>query len=202
MSSGEFRKAFKGIDNAIKQGTARALNRALSSTKTRVVRSLREDTGLKTSDITARTRSRKAAQNRLGVILAIAVKFGIALSKFSPLEKTVRVNRKGFSGKGIPYLGVSVKIGGKARQLYPGAFFLRGKTGEAVIGRKEAFDSKGQNYTGRGSKYPTVKLKTDIFQESAKKNEASMKQYLVDTFDKNVTHEIEYAISSKLSSNK
>jgi hypothetical protein len=198
--SGEFRKAFKGVDAAIKQGTARALNRALSSTKTKMVRTLREQTGLKTDVITARTRSLSATSSKLSVIFAIATKFGIALSKFAPSLKKVRVKQR--NGRTVLHYGVSAKIGQQARQLIPGAFFLVGKTGEAVLGRKSAYDKDGSYSNPTAPKYKTAQLRTRIFSEVAEQHQAEAQQYLADTFDKNVAHEIEYAIQKKFDENK
>jgi hypothetical protein len=194
----QFQKAFKGIDSAIKQGTARALNRALSSTKTKVVRQLRQDTGLPTEVITARTRFKKATLKDLRVILAIAVKFGIALSKFKPSEKKVKVVQK--NGRKVTHYGVTAKIGQLPRQLVAGAFMLSGKTGEAVLGRKQAY-SDGIYSDPNAPKYPTASLKSDVFTESAKAQQVPAKEYLQQAFDNNAEHEIEYAVQSKFKGN-
>jgi hypothetical protein len=199
----EFKKAFKGIDQAIKQGTARALNRALATTKTRTVRALREGTGLSTDVVKTRTRAKKAKGADLSVILGIAVKFQIALSKFSPKEKTVRVKPKGKRGKATPYVGVTAKVGTQGRQLVPGGFLLQGSTIKAVIARKGAFDSSGNYIPGSSApRYPLVELKSNVFTEVAKQQELPMKKVLMDTFDSIVSHEIDYAMQSKFDGNR
>jgi hypothetical protein len=186
----EFKKAFRGIDAAIKQGTARALNRALSSTKTRAVRQLREETGLKTDVIAERMRARKATQKRLDAIIAIATKVGVALSRFSPKAKNVRVVPKGGLTKRT-YEGVTVKIGKQPRQLAPGAFFLKGKRTDGVVIQRKGL-----------SKYPTFLPRVPIYGEVAAAHREENARHMRDTFEKNVAHEIDYAIQRKFSSNK
>ncbi len=201
----QFKKAFKGIDSAIKQGTARALNRALSSAKTKMVRALREDTSLTTEVIKTRTRGRKAAQNRLGISLGIAVKFGVALTKFTPKEKKVRVKRGG-KGKAQLYRGITAKIGKGPRQLVPGAFGMDTKSKFIVAGRKQAFTDTNRGhgvYSNRTApRKPTVQLKTTVFVDAAKANEAAVKADMKDTFNRIVAHEIDYAIAKQFKSNK
>jgi hypothetical protein len=186
----EFKKAFRGIDAAIKQGTARALNRALSSTKTKVVRQLREETGLKTDIITERMRARKANQSRLDAIIAIATKVGVALGRFNARPKTVRVAPRG-APKKRSYEGVSVKIGKQPRQLAPGAFFLKGKRTDGVVIQRKGL-----------SKYPTFLPRVPIYGEVAAAHREENARHMRDTFEKNVAHEIDYAIQRKFSSNK
>lgn len=186
----QFKKAFKGIDSAIKQGTARALNRALSSTKTKVVRHLREETGLKTDVVKTRTRSRKAKAERLDAILGIAVKYDVALTKFSPKEKIVRKVPKGGTRKRA-YKGATVKVGKGARQLAPGAFLMQGKTVDGVV-----IQRKGE------ARNPLKAPKTKVFTEAAKAIDKPAQQHMRDTFDKIVAHEINYSVQRKFTQNK
>jgi hypothetical protein len=182
--SSNFKKAFRGIDSAIQQGTARALNRALSSTKTKVTRQLREETALKTDIITARLRAKKAKANQLGAILAIAVKFDVPLTKFSPKAKSVKVGKR-------RYDGVTVKVGKQPRQLAPKAFFLQGKSVDGVV-----IARKGE------AKNPLIQPKSDAFRKSAQAAQEPATKHMADTFEKNVGHEIEFAVSRKFKQNK
>jgi hypothetical protein len=191
----EFKKAFKGIDGAIKQGSARALNRALSATKTKMVRALREDTGLKTEVIKTRTWGKKAKVDYLDITLGIAIKFAIALSKFSPAAKRVKSITRGLRQ------GVTAKVGKGGRQLVPGAFTLDNSKGLAVVGRKAAYSATGE-YVNSSTQSTLKSIKTEVFTDSAKANEADAKAYMRDTFEKIVAHEIDYAIQSKFSENK
>lgn len=191
----EFRKAFKGVDQAIKVGTSRALNRALASTKTKYVRALREDTSLKTEVITSRTRFKKAKANDLSVIMAIAIKFGIALSKFNPSLRSVSKNKR-------KYQGVTAKVGTAGRQLIPGAFALDTSNGLVVVGRKGAFDEKGQYVHPSAPDHPIATLKSNVFTESAKAHESENKKAIVDTFDSIVGAAIDFAIQQKFNDNK
>jgi hypothetical protein len=195
----QFRKAFRGIDTAIKSGTSRALNRALTSAKTKLVRALREETGLNTEVISTRTMSLKSQTNRLGVSLNIATKFGVPLSKFSPTLKRVQAQYK--DGSVRARTGVTAKIGKGARQLVPGAFALDNKRGLVIVGRKAAYDSSGRYVDSRVQGKLTA-LKSNVFSESAKRNQPDVKKHLSDTFDKIVAHEINFAIQKKFDSNK
>jgi hypothetical protein len=186
-SKNPFKKAFLGVNSAIKQGTARALNRALSSTKTKVTRALREETGLKTEYIQRRLRARKAKAAVLDIILGIAIKFDVALSRFSPKEKKVRVRPKGGKRTRV-YQGATVKVGKGSRELVPGGFMLPNT--EVVMQRQ------GE------ARYPTKQPKTGIFRDVAKGEERDAKAHMVDTFESIVAHEIEYAVGKQLKSNK
>jgi hypothetical protein len=197
--SSEFRKALNGVDTAIKTGTARALNRALSTAKSQMVKKLREDTGLKTDVINTRTLAVKANVNHLSAILKIAVKFGIALSKFGPSAR--KVIAKYSDGTKRARQGVTAKIGKQARQLVPGAFLLDNKRGLAVVGRKAAYDENGQ-YVDSKTQGKLVNLKTTIFTEAAVRNQAEVQKVMNQAFIDRVDHEIDYAIQQKLDSNR
>lgn len=199
MSNSEFKKAFKGIDSAIKQGTARALNRALSSSKTKMVRALRQDTGLKTEIISSRIRTKKAKSDSLAVIMGIAIKIGVAISKFGPSIKKVKALYS--DGSKRSRKGVTAKIGKQSRQLVPGAFVLDNKSGMVVVGRKAAFNEQGE-YVDSKTQSKLTTLRTKIFTEAAQANETDIKKNLTDVFNDIVSHEIDYAVGAKFSENK
>jgi len=190
----EFKNALKGVDKAIKVGTQRALNRALSQSKTKMVRSLREDTGLKTDVVKSRTRAKKARGNSLDVILRIAIQFAISLSKFGPKAKKVRAQYK--DGTKRARTGATAKIGRAPRQLVPGAFILKRGDGVAV-GRADAYNAQGE-YVDSTTQGKLVNLKTKAFTESAKANEAPVTKLMMDTFNRIVGHEIDFAIQKVL----
>lgn len=189
----------KGIDKAIIQGSVRALNRALSSAKTQLVRNLKEDTGLKTDKVNSRVFPIKANNNKLLASLNVAVKFGVPLRQFSPKQKTVRVKHS-TGGRARAHYGVTVKLGKQNRQLVPGAFLLDNKAGLIVVGRKGAFRGPNYDYVNRrAARKPLVQLRTTIFQDSAHARKAEATKYMQQVFDKNINHEIEFAISKKFS---
>jgi hypothetical protein len=182
--SAEFTKAFNGIDAAIKQGTARALNRALSSTRTKVTRAIREQTGLKTAVIKTRIREAKANRNKLSVVLALATKVGVSLAEFAPRVKKV------MSAAGKRF-GVTVKIGQQARQLVPGGWLATVKSGKQLV-----LARKGK------AQYPTVALRTTVFTDVVKAEQASAKRYIVDEFDRIVAEYIDFEIQKKFAQDK
>lgn len=199
MSKNQFKKALNGVDSAIKQGTARALNRALSSTKTKVVRQLRQDTGLKKDVVSTRTRFRKAKIDSLDVVIGIATKFGIPLRQFAAKAKNVR----SAMGRRI---GATTKIGRQNRQLVPGGFLMNVGATTIVAGRTKAFSGLGSGegtYTdSKAARAPTTQLKTRAFSESAKDLQGPSEKHLKDTFERIVAHEIEYSVSRKLKQSK
>lgn len=177
----QFKKAFKGIDRAIKQGTQRALNRALKTTKTSVVRTLREETGLKTDLITERIRAKSAKGDSNNVILALAVKFDVPVGRFQPKAKKV------MSSSGKRRVGATAKIGKGSRELVPGSFLIPGTT--AVVKRV------GSERT------PTKHPKSDVFRKAAQAAQRPAEAKLKETFEKNVSHEIDFAVQRALNKN-
>lgn len=189
--SQEFKKAFRGIDSAIKQGTARALNRALSSAKTKMVRALREETGLTNKVVNRRVLETKANQAKLRARLGIAIKVGIPLSEFSPKLKTSRVVHKG-NRRATKHYGVSVKIGKQGRQLVPGGFLVSGRNS----GKSLVLARKGK------APRPTVVLRTMLFTETAKAARAEAQRHMANTFNKDVSGYIDYEIKKRFTQNK
>lgn len=186
----EFVKAVKGIDQAIKLGTSRALNRALSSTKTQLVRDLSDDTGMKNASIKARVREVKATVKSLNVIIALAVKIGVSLAEFSPSIRKIKVVHQG-NTKATTHYGVSVRIGGTTRDIVPGAWLAYGKSGKKLVLARKGKD-----------KYPTQALRTDVFKDAAKTRQVQATKQLADKFSNEVASQIDFAIQQKFNSDK
>lgn len=186
----QFKKAFKGIDSAIQQGTARALNRALSSTKAQISKTIRNEVGLTNKQIAARIREIKAGSKSLAVKLAIATKVGISLTEFKPQVKAVNVVHAG-NRKATKHYGVTVKLGTAGRLLVPGGFLATVKSGkQLVLSRK-----------GKG-RYPTVALRTTLFSDVVTREQTATQKYLLDTFNELVGDYIEYEIGKSFLTTK
>lgn len=187
--SNEFKKAFIGIGSAIQQGTVRALNRALSSTKTELVKNLGADTGLKAALIKTRVLDIKANKNKFSVQLAIATKVGVSLAEFSPREKVVNVVHPGHT---LPtrHVGVTVAVGGN-RDLVPGGFLWTAPSGkQLVLARKST------------TKYPVVTLRSNAFTDAAQARVAETESTLRSNFEDQVVAQVEYAVQAKFDSDK
>lgn len=185
-------KATRKIGQAVATGMIRGLNKAIDKTKTRVIRQLREETGLSSEQVYRRVLPIKAKKGKPNGSINIATKFDISLAYFKPKEKVVKLPSKRTSrGKGRPknrtFYGTTVKIGNNPRQLVPGGFLRTVKSGkELVLARK------GQ------ARYPTVALKTDIFRKVAQKHQVENSEFLKKTVDELTPHEIEFALSQTL----
>jgi hypothetical protein len=188
-----FKGALKGVDKALKNAQSRALNRALSQAQTKLSKQLREETGLKTDTVKSRIRAKKSKVNSLSVVIGIATKFGIAVNKFS--NSTRRVLARYKDGSKRARTGVSARIGKTPRSILPGAFQLNGK-GNAIVGRKLAYDSDGKyiNSTIQGK---LTTIRTKIFSDVAKQSQASITTFLRKTFLDRINHEIEFALKNK-----
>lgn len=196
-------KVARDIKSAVNTGSYRAINRAVDSTKSKLAKELREDTGLPAAKIKKRLLGVKANSKKLVGAVAIATKVGIPIKDLKAKEVKVKVPglaRKGKTGrpKSRTYYGVSAKIGKQPRQLVPGAFFLKGKTGEAVIGRKQAFNAKGEYINRKAPKYKTTTLRATLVMDSAVARRADAEKHMRDTFEKNIDHEIDFALSKKI----
>lgn len=185
----EFVKAFKGIDKAIRQGTTRALNRALSNTKTQLVKNLGEDTSLKASVIKDRVLDIKATQNKQSVQLAVAVKVGVALSEFSPSPKYVSVTPRGRTHP-QRFRGVSVRVAG-TREIVPGAFLWTSPAGKDLVLMHKSPNDK---------RTPIVTPRSNVFKEAASARVDATTQFLQDKFNALVADQIDFAIQSKFDS--
>lgn len=188
--AGEFKKAFKDIDQAIKQGTTRALNRALSSAKTQLVKNIGQDTGLKASLIKERVLDIKANSKKQNVQLAIAIKVGVSLSEFSPSTKKVEVVHTGHT-KATTHYGVSVKAAG-GRQLVPGGFLWNASGKKLVLGRSDPSNNTSTLAT----------LRSNAFKDSATARRDETQRFLEKQFEDAIVDQLEYAIKSKLDSNR
>jgi hypothetical protein len=189
-----FSRKLRGLDSAIRTGAVRAMNKALTTAKTQLVRDLRSDTGLKTEVISPRVMAIKANAKKLTVSLNVAVKVGVPLRHFSPSPKKVKRGKR-------TYQGVTAKIGSQGRVLIPGAFLLDNVKGLVVVGRKKAF-SGGQYVSPSGPRKPLFQLRTTAFQESAKARRDEAKAKLRNRFNDIVNHEIEFSIAQRLNQNK
>lgn len=192
--------SLKSLNSAVKTGSIRALNKAVSSAKSRLAKAMRQDTGLTSKVIGKRLLARKANVKKLNASLNIAVKYGVPLKDLKAKEKRVRVKHRG-GRKAQVHTGVTIKIGSNARTLAPGVFPLVGKTGEAMLGRKQAF-SKGTYIHSSGPKYKTFTPKLPVVLDSAIARKTEIEKHMQDTFDKNVHHEIEYAVSQAIARKK
>jgi hypothetical protein len=180
-----FVRALRGVDKAIKQGVNRALNRALKSSRTKLVKEIKSGTSLKTDDVNARIRQLGANKDKQDIALLIATKIGVPIRKFSPREKRVRTstgNKK----------AVTAKIGAN-RQLVPGGFMVPvSGSNEIVAIRKNQSDSYSE----------TTQPRTKIFTEVSESVKGDVHKHMHETFIKNVNHEIEFALKRKFSSTK
>ncbi len=198
MQFQSIQRQLRGMDKAVRTGTVRALNKALASTKSKVIKELRSETGLKTEVIKTRVMGLKANADKMTVSVNIATKVGVALRHFSPSQKKVRVKHR-TGGKARLHYGVSIRLGTQGRVLAPGAFFI-GKNG-IVVGRKAAYTS-GSYTTNITPRKPLIQLRTNVFLDSARGMKDTNSKYLGDRFNTVVTHEINYAVSQRFSSNK
>lgn len=185
----QFVKTFKGLDQAIAQGTARAMNRALSTTQTQLAKNLKDDTGLSTKVIKSRMLSIPATKGKLAAVLAIAVKVGVSLAEFAPQIKKVKVVHQG-NTKATTHYGVTVKIGG-TRTLVPGAWLAYAKNGKALVLSRKA-----------GNRYPTVALRTDAFRDAVVAREPDAQKVMLDKFNEIVSTEIDNSIQYKFNSDR
>ncbi len=188
----------RGLDAAVKTGSIRALNKALATAKSKAIRELRDDTGLKTEVVKRRVRDFKADSKKMKVSVNIAVKVGVSLRHFNPKAKKVRVKHKG-QGKARVHQGVTVKIGVQSRELAPGAFFLDNKAGQIVVGRKGAYE-KGVYSNPTAPRLPLAQLRSNVFLDASKQRQDGVRRELQDRFDKVVSHEVEFAVAQRFKS--
>jgi hypothetical protein len=187
----EFKKAFAGIDKAIKTGTTRALNRALSSASTELVKNLGSETGLKASVIKTRVLQIKAKAGKPSVQIAIATKVGVSLAEFSPLPKIVNVVHAGHT---MPtrHIGATVRIAG-SRVLVPGGFLWNAPSGKTlVLGRKDLNDNRSKLTT----------LRTKYFSQVAERLRPAAETKLLANFNEQIGAQLDYAIQSRFDANK
>lgn len=184
----EFKKALKGIDQAIKQATARALNRALSSARTKITRDIASETGLPNKVIKTRMLETKARKDKLRARLGIATKVGVSLSEFKPRVKPVKVVHVGHSRPTTHY-GVTVKLGNRGRDLVPGGFLSKGRGS----GKQLVLARKGK------ARRPTVALRTMLFTDVAKAKQSEAQRHMLNQFNKDVAGYIDFEIKKKLS---
>lgn len=185
----EFAKAFKGIGDAIQQGTTRALNRALSSTATELTKNLGQKTGLKASVIKSRVLQVKANKNKPSIQIAIATKVGVSLAEFSPLPKVVRVVHPGNTHP-TRHVGVTVRIAG-SRTLVPGGWLWTAPSGKQLVLARKA-----------GAQYPVVSLRTNVFKEAATELVPETETKLAANANAQLASQIEYAIQAKFDSDR
>lgn len=206
-------QASRTVNSAVKKGSIRALNRAGTSARAEMARLLRQDTGLKKKDIDPRVAKMRATKTTSSTgsykaTVLILTKMGIPLDKFKPRRKTVTIpgiRKPGQRGrpKSRKRVGVTVKLPGQSRELIPGAFYQQVGNGyEMVLARKDALDASGK-YTGKKTeRYKTVRLRAKVVLPSAKAHAPKVLKHMKEVFDKNISHEIDFAVKQKLSSDE
>jgi hypothetical protein len=183
----DFKSALKGVDQALKNAGIRAMNRSLTTARTKLSRDIKTETGLPIKRINRRISERKARYDRLKASLSIGIKTGISLSEFKPLVKNVKVVHKG-NRKPTTHYGVSVKIGSQGRTLVPGGFLALGK----ASGKLLVLARKGM------ARRPTVALRTKLFTDAVMKLYKNAEQTLAETFKKNIGNEIKFYLAKTL----
>ena len=156
--------ASRKIAKAIKAAQVKALNKALTETKQKVLSDLRNDTALTNKALDKRV---LVLRPKKGVGLGsinIAVKFGVKLSEFRPLEKMVK-------GATRAYRGVTIKIGEAGRNLVPGGFLATVKSGKELVLKRIG-----------ASRLPTTAPTTDILKRSAISRAPAHKSFLQQAF--------------------
>jgi hypothetical protein len=184
-------QACRAINSAVKSGSIRALNKALTKTKNKLVKDLKDDTGLKSETLSKRILLIKARSKNLKGSINIATKIDVQLSAFSPKEKGVKVPGKRKPGtKGRPksrtYIGVTVKMGKSARQLVPGGFLRTVRSGKEIILTRT-----------NDTRYPVKAMKSDVLKQSAKARQNEAIQYLQKEFAATNKIEIDAALAKK-----
>lgn len=119
-----FKKLQGFIDNISKtnkNATYRAINKALSKTKTKFRRDISKDTGLKSKQLSKRFFQKKASAKSLSALIGIGTKFEVSLAEFSPRIKTVKKGKR-------KYQGVTVKIGGERTLVEKGFLYTKKKS--------------------------------------------------------------------------
>jgi Prophage minor tail protein Z (GPZ) len=197
-------KVARSINGAVKSGSLKAVNKAITATRNKIYKDLRIDTGLSKASLDKRVLTLKANAKKLNASVNIAVKFGVQIAEFKPKEKAVKRDGIKVEGrKGRPkkrtYYGVTAKIGNQPRQLVPGGFLRTVKNGkELVLARKATISSDGSYTPAKTAPYPTVSLKTDILQVSAEARQQENMSYLRNVYDDNVKIEIEKQLEIRL----
>jgi hypothetical protein len=182
-------RKLRGVDKALKSATNRALNRAVSSARSKLMQGLRAGTGLPTKDLKSRVKMLRASSKRQDVALLVGTKVGIPLRKFRAKAKSMRVTHRNRKGRTKHY-GATVKIGQGGRQLAPEGFLMNTPSGTPVVAkRKVQSDPRSK----------TAELRTKVFAEVAEATKGDVAKHMQDTFEKNVSHEIEYALKKKFS---
>lgn len=180
-------EATKDVDNAVKTGVKRALNRTLSSTKTYISKQIRSEIGLKSKDVNARLKLNKPQtgfkkKHSFSANVSIAMMAYLPMRVFSPRAKKLKT-KKG------PRVGVTVKIGKLGRFLVPNAFLMM--KGIAIVAMR----------IGK-KRYPTKQVFTEVWQETVTTQYGSYRRYAQETFNKIVGHQIQYALDTRTSKNK
>ena len=182
-------KAMKGVDNAIKLGTKRALNRSAASTRTLIRQTMRKETGLKSEYVNKRlllnrTQTGNTKPYSFRANVAIAMRAILPQRLFNPRVKRIKTIR------GNRY-GVTTKVGKQGRTLIPGAFLMQLRNGVEIVAER-----KGNRRT------PTKQSMTGIWQEIVASRYGMFTKFANDTFNQIVGREIDYALSKRESSNK
>ena len=177
-------QAMKGVDNAIALGCKRAMNRSISSTKTYISKSLRNELSLPNAIVSKRLKLNKVAKGikdpyAFRANVAIAMKRLFPMRFFKPKSKKVKTSR------GIR-IGVTTKIGKAARTLVPKAFMIMLKNGVPVVAQR-----KGKERT------PTREVYTEAWQRTVTDKLKEYKSFLQNNFKRIVGQQIDFALSKK-----
>jgi hypothetical protein len=182
-------KAMKGVDNAVKLGTQRAINRSITSTRSLVNKTIRQETGLKSEYVSRRlilnkTQKGLTSPYSFRANVSIATRTALALRLFNPKPKRVRSNR-GYR------LGVTVKVGKQARALQPKSFMFTLRNGVNIVAER-----KGSNRS------PIKQSFTFIWQDTVERNYPMFNRFLQSEFDRIVGREIDYAVQQQINRNR
>jgi hypothetical protein len=200
-------QAARKINTAVKSGSRKALNEAVKETNKMVLKELKAETGFANTFLKQRIWMYTATAKIPTASIKIAIKHGIHLGDpvMKPKEKKIRVSVAGHSrktpkgqatikGHKRTYFGVTAQLGPKGRTLINDGFYRILSVGKANRKLKEIVLAR------KGEKpYPTVALKTDLFQQSAKRIQKPASDLLNRLFSKNMNAYINDAITKTVS---
>lgn len=175
VTSSDFRERIARLKRPGKV-LARALNRSIDSGKTAAIREVAADMGLKSSDVRELVKVKKAtAENLTATIYASARRV--------PLIKFGARGKEPSRGKGP---GVRAKLKGGAG-TYPNAFIATVGNGHRGVFQRKA---------GAG-RLPMRELYGPSVYQAFQKHQAAAAARALEQLEKNVAHEIEFALTRK-----
>jgi hypothetical protein len=190
--SNSFKKVALAIKESVASGSIRAMNKALTKTKSKVSKDLKSATNLDSKTLKKRVNVIKAKKGKSTGSVGVAVKYGLPLSAFSPKEKKVTLpGRKASGRRGRPkvrtYYGVTVKVGNRPRELVPGGFLRTVRSGKDIVLTRVS-----------KTRYPILEPKTDILRKAAEEIRPSANKYLKQELDNAINLEISDAFNKKI----